>query len=79
MISRRSCAYAAAVVLAAIAAPALVLHGTTDPMFPFPHGEALAREIPVATLEPMPGMGHERPPEALRARATEAILRHTAD
>lgn len=65
--------------MAAIAAPALVLHGTTDPMFPFPHGEALAREIPVATLEPMPGMGHERPPEALRARATEAILRHTAD
>jgi pimeloyl-ACP methyl ester carboxylesterase len=62
-----------------IRAPALVLHGTTDPMFPFPHGEALAREIPVATLEPMPGMGHERPPEALRARATEAILRHTAD
>ena len=61
-----------------ITAPALVLHGTTDPMFPFPHGEALAREIPVATLEPMPGMGHERPPDALRARATEAILRHTA-
>jgi pimeloyl-ACP methyl ester carboxylesterase len=61
-----------------IAAPTLVLHGTTDPMFPFPHGEALAREIPVATLEPMPGMGHERPPEALRARATDAILRHTS-
>ncbi len=61
-----------------ITAPTLVLHGTTDPMFPFPHGESLAREIPVATLEPMPGMGHERPPEALRARATEAILRHTA-
>ena len=61
-----------------ITAPALVLHGTTDPMFPFPHGEALAREIPVATLEPMPGMGHERPPGALRAQATEAILRHTA-
>jgi pimeloyl-ACP methyl ester carboxylesterase len=61
-----------------IAAPALVLHGTTDPMFPYPHGEALAREIPVATLEPMPGMGHERPTGTLRARATELILRHTA-
>jgi pimeloyl-ACP methyl ester carboxylesterase len=64
--------------MADIAAPTLVLHGTTDPMFPFPHGESLAREIPVATLEPMPGMGHERPAAALRARATEAILRHTA-
>ena len=62
-----------------IAAPALVLHGTTDPMFPFPHGEALAREIPGAILEPMPGMGHERPPEELRAQATEAIVRHTSD
>ncbi len=64
--------------MADIAAPTLVLHGTTDPMFPFPHGEALAREIPVATLVPMPGMGHERPPGSLRPRATEAILRHTA-
>jgi pimeloyl-ACP methyl ester carboxylesterase len=61
-----------------ISAPALVLHGTTDPMFPFPHGEALAREIPDATLVPMPGMGHERPPGPLRAAATELILRHTA-
>ncbi len=63
--------------MADVTAPTLVLHGTTDPMFPFAHGEALSREIPIATLEPMPGMGHERPPEALRPRATDAILRHT--
>ena len=64
--------------MADIAAPTLVLHGTTDPMFPFPHGEALAREIPDANLVPMPGMGHERPSGPLRARATEVILGHTA-
>ena len=60
-----------------IAAPTLVIHGTTDPMFPLAHGEALAREIRGATLLPVPGMGHERPPPAVRDPATEAILRHT--
>jgi pimeloyl-ACP methyl ester carboxylesterase len=65
--------------MADIGAPALVLHGTDDPMFPFPHGEALAREILDARLEPMVGMGHERPPAALRGRATELILRHTSN
>ncbi len=33
-----------------IAAPALVIHGTADPLFPFGHGEALAREIPHADV-----------------------------
>jgi pimeloyl-ACP methyl ester carboxylesterase len=60
-----------------IVAPTLVIHGTTDPMFPLAHGEALAREIADATLLRVPGMGHERPPVAVRAEATEAILRHT--
>ena len=60
-----------------IVAPTLVIHGTTDPMFPLAHGEALAREIRGATLLPVPGMGHERPPVAVRAQATEAIVRHT--
>ena len=60
-----------------IVAPTLVIHGTTDPMFPLAHGEALAREIGDATLLRVPGMGHERPPVAVRAQATEAILRHT--
>ena len=60
-----------------IVAPTLVIHGTTDPMFPLAHGEALAREIRGATLLPVPGMGHERPPAAVRDQATEAILRHT--
>ena len=41
-----------------ITAPTLVLHGTEDPLFPYPHGEALAREIPGAALVPLPGVGH---------------------
>lgn len=45
--------------LPAITAPALVLHGTEDPLFPLPHGEALAREIPNARLVALPGAGHE--------------------
>ena len=45
-----------------IIAPTLVLHGTEDPLFPYEHGEALAREIPEARLVPLEGAGHELPP-----------------
>jgi pimeloyl-ACP methyl ester carboxylesterase len=45
--------------LPSITAPTLVVHGTEDPMFPLPHGEAMAREIPNARLVPLPGVGHE--------------------
>ena len=44
--------------LSSIAAPTLVVHGTADPMFPVGHGEALAREIPAATLLRLEGAGH---------------------
>jgi pimeloyl-ACP methyl ester carboxylesterase len=44
-----------------VTTPTLVIHGTDDPILPFPHGEALAAEIPGARLEPMPGIGHELP------------------
>lgn len=44
-----------------IAVPALVVHGTADPAFPLPHGEALAREIPGARLLVIDGLGHEFP------------------
>jgi pimeloyl-ACP methyl ester carboxylesterase len=44
--------------LSAITVPTLVIHGTADPMFPIEHGEALAREIPGATLLPLKGAGH---------------------
>ena len=41
--------------------PTVVLHGTEDPLFPYAHGEALARQIPGARLIPLPGAGHEVP------------------
>lgn len=47
--------------LGEITAQTVVLHGTEDPLFPYPHGETLAREIPGARLVPMVGAGHEVP------------------
>ena len=44
--------------LSQIAAPTLVIHGTADPMFPTEHGEALAEEIPGATMLTLQGAGH---------------------
>ncbi len=50
--------------LAEITAPALVIHGSDDPLFPPAHGEALAREIRGARLLVIDGLGHEFPPSA---------------
>jgi pimeloyl-ACP methyl ester carboxylesterase len=44
--------------LSSIRVPALVVHGTADPMFPPAHGEALAEEIPGARLLRLDGAGH---------------------
>ena len=44
--------------LSSITVPTLVIHGTADPMFPLPHGEALAHEIPDARLLVLEGAGH---------------------
>ena len=63
--------------LSSIAVPALVIHGTDDPMFPLAHGDALAREIPDARLLTLEGAGHgvER---ADWETIAGAILAHTA-
>jgi pimeloyl-ACP methyl ester carboxylesterase len=63
--------------LGRIAAPALVIHGTADPLFPFGHGEALARGIPGAGLLPLEGVGHQVPPRAFWAPVIAAMLRGT--
>ena len=47
--------------LGEITVPTLVIHGDQDPLFPLPHGEALAREIPGARLLVLPRTGHEFP------------------
>jgi pimeloyl-ACP methyl ester carboxylesterase len=51
--------------LTRITAPTLVIHGTADPILPFPHGEAMAKAIPGARLLTVAGMGHELPPSAV--------------
>lgn len=60
-----------------ISAPTLVLHGTTDPMFPIEHGAALAEEIPGARFQTLPGVGHQQPPPELWDLTIAAIVEHT--
>ena len=61
--------------LARIRAPALVVHGTADPVYPFDHAEALAAGIPHATLVRWEGVGHEQPPELI-PELTRLVVRH---
>jgi pimeloyl-ACP methyl ester carboxylesterase len=61
-----------------ITAPTLVLHGADDPLFPLPHGRALADAIPGATLLELPGTGHETPPPETWDVVVPALLQHTA-
>ncbi len=42
-----------------IAVPFLVIHGTADPLLPYPHGVALAGAVPGARLVTIEGGGHE--------------------
>jgi pimeloyl-ACP methyl ester carboxylesterase len=60
-----------------ITAPTLVVHGATDPFFPVGNAEALAREIPAATLLVLDGVGAELPRRA-HAEVAAAMLTHTA-
>ncbi|WP_340026571.1 alpha/beta hydrolase [Paenibacillus sp. FSL K6-1096] len=42
-----------------IGVPALIIHGTEDPIIPFVHGTNLANEIPGSKLLALEGTGHE--------------------
>jgi pimeloyl-ACP methyl ester carboxylesterase len=64
--------------MADIAVPTLVLHGTTDPLFPLAHGRAVAAEIVGARLVELAGMGHEVPPPPLWDEVVELVVAHTA-
>ncbi len=64
--------------LGAISAPTLVIHGTEDPLFPLPHGHALASEIPGASLLTLEGVGHQVPPPRVWDVVIPALLRHTS-
>ncbi|GII90138.1 alpha/beta fold hydrolase [Sinosporangium siamense] len=64
--------------LGEIAVPALVTHGSRDPLFPLGHGEALAAEIPGARLIVLEGVGHEIYPRSTWDAVIPEILAHTA-
>jgi pimeloyl-ACP methyl ester carboxylesterase len=64
--------------MSAIDVPTLVVHGTADPLFPLPHGESLAAEIPDARLVVLEGLGHEVPPPEMWDTLVDEIARHTA-
>ena len=63
--------------LGEIAVPFLVIHGTADPIFPYPHGVALADAFRGATLVTIEGGGHELH-EADWDQILDAIVGHTA-
>ena len=58
--------------------PTLVLHGTADPLFPLPHGRALADAIPGARLVELDGVGHQLPPLHTWDLVVDALIEHTA-
>jgi pimeloyl-ACP methyl ester carboxylesterase len=45
--------------LGEIGVPTLIVHGAEDPLARLPHAEAMAKQIPAATLLVEPGVGHE--------------------
>ncbi len=64
--------------LNSIAAPALVVHGTADPVYPPAHGRALAERIPGAVLVEIEDLGHEFP-DALMADLWPVLRLHLAE
>ena len=61
--------------LGKIRAPTLVIHGEADPLVPVAHGKDTAAKIPGASLQIVPGMGHDLAP-TLVPILTEAVLGH---
>jgi pimeloyl-ACP methyl ester carboxylesterase len=53
--------------------PTLVVHGTEDPILPYPHGKALADAIPGAKLLTFDRMGHDLPAQVW-PRLIDAML-----
>jgi pimeloyl-ACP methyl ester carboxylesterase len=63
--------------LRAVRAPALVIHGTDDPLVPFAAGQDTAAAIPAAELLAIKGMGHDMP-RAIWPQLVDAISVLTA-
>jgi pimeloyl-ACP methyl ester carboxylesterase len=63
--------------LASVTVPALVIHGTDDPVVPMEAGKDTAEAIPGARLILIEGMGHDLPHGGAWPRIVEAIAAHT--
>lgn len=55
--------------------PALVVHGSADPLFPLSHGQALAAALDGELLV-VEGAGHQLPPVDAWPQVTSAVARH---
>ena len=64
--------------LATIDVPALVVHGTSDPVYPVLHAQALAQRLPNSHLELIEGLGHELPVE-LVPQLVELLTEHVLE
>jgi len=53
--------------------PALVVHGTHDPLIPFENGLRVHRAVPGSRMLPLDGIGHDLPP-AEAQRVVDAII-----
>lgn len=62
-------------LLREIQLPALVIHGSDDPLIPVAAAVDLARHLPRARLEIIPGLGHELP-EVLVPETAQLLLDH---
>jgi pimeloyl-ACP methyl ester carboxylesterase len=66
--------------LASVTVPALVIHGTADPLVPASHGKDTADAIPGAQLLLVEGMGHDLPrTKEPWPQVIEAIAAHTKE
>ena len=63
--------------LASVTAPALVIHGSDDPLVPVECGKDTADAIPGAELLIIEGMGHDLPPGGAWPQILNAIVAHT--
>jgi pimeloyl-ACP methyl ester carboxylesterase len=63
--------------LHSVTVPALIIHGTDDPVIPFEAGKDTAEAIPGAEFIPIEGMGHDLPHGGAWPRIVELIAGHT--
>ena len=60
-------------LLAKVDVPTLVIHGTEDPILPYPHGVSLGDTIPGAKFYSLDGVGHDLAERCLAEVANQLI------